>query len=414
MTWKIPELCEHTVAPPALQPLADAAEIEERLSSACVLAAPEARTLAALGNVMLRRGAYLDALEAYRSASDADPSDAPLAWMTGEIAHVLDASDTSVTYRTRALTLQRVFCDPLPVGSRTSVLLLLRDAAYSDNTPLELLLDRTRVAVHKYYVEGDAVPGLPDADVVMTAFGFAHAGMRAIHRAAVISPSINDPRKLPHIARETVPAWASHIGGLVAPPANIVLREDLRSVAFPVTMRPLDTHAGKGFALVMNLEDAEHHASRFPALQYYVGPFIDYRSSDGFYRKFRVIFVDGKPFAYHYAVSLDWMVHYQSAPMQHVPAFREEEALFLEAPQSVVPEWEPIMRGIARAVDMEYFGIDAAVLKDGRIVLFEADAAMLVHDEDARGIFAYKRPYVARIREALHTLIERRKRQRIP
>ena len=69
------------------------------------------------------------------------------------------------------------------------------------------------------------------------------------------------------------------------------------------------------------------------------------------------------------------------------------------------------MPEIARAVGLDYFGIDATVLPDGRLAVFEADAAMLVHDEDARDVFAYKRPFVAHIREALHATIASRIRR---
>jgi glutathione synthase/RimK-type ligase-like ATP-grasp enzyme len=414
MSFNLPELHEHTVAPPALPPIEGGTEIELALSDACRRAPVSARTLAALGNVLVRRGAYLDALEAYRSASDLDPADAPLAWMCAEIAHVLDARDTSVQYRARALAVQRVFPDPLPVGSRIPVLLLLRDAPYSDNTPLELLLDRKRVAVHKYYVEGDAAPALPHADVVMTAFGYAHGAHNAIERAALLSPAVNDSRALVRTAREHVQAWAATIDGVVAAQSAVYSGAQLIGHPLPVTIRPLDTHAGHGLALIAEADDLAAHLERFPAERYYVAPFIEYRSDDGLYRKFRVIFVDGEAYPYHYAMSLHWMVHYQSAPMEHVEAFREEEALFLNDPQRVVPRWKQTMREIADAVGLDYFGIDAGVLPDGRVVIFEADAAMLVHDEDARGVFAYKRPYVARIREALHELIARRTPQRTP
>ena len=408
----LPEPEEHTVAPPALGALARADELERALSAACGIHPPKARTLAALGNAMLRRGAYLDALEAYRSASDLDPSDAPLAWMCAEIAYVLDNTETSVRYRARALGRQRLFLDPLPVGDRTPVLLLLRDAPYSVNTPLELVLDRSRVAIHKLYVEGEAAMPLPDVDAVFTAFGFAHAAGRAVANAARFTDTINDPHALERTSREAVGAWANSIAGIRAPACEIVTQSDLGRVTLPATIRPIDTHAGDGFALIASREELDLWIERSPADAYYVAPFIDYRSADGFYRKFRAIFVDGVAYPYHHATSLHWMVHYKTAPMQSVSAFREEEARFLADPAAFVPQWERVMPEIARTVGLDYFGIDAAAMPSGDLVLFEADAAMLVHDEDARGVFAFKRPYVARIREALHALIARRTRRR--
>ncbi|MGA8839091.1 MAG: tetratricopeptide repeat protein, partial [Candidatus Aquilonibacter sp.] len=159
---RFPQLGEHSVVPPALAPFRGIDDAQRELTARCSAGNASALDFAMLGNVMVRRGRYVDALEAYRVASDLDPSAALAHWACAEIAHVLDDVQTSREYRARALALQRVYPDPLPVGNRTPILVLLRDAPYSVNAPLELVLDRSRLAIHKYYVEGDANPGLPD------------------------------------------------------------------------------------------------------------------------------------------------------------------------------------------------------------------------------------------------------------
>jgi tetratricopeptide (TPR) repeat protein len=406
MIPSVPELNEHTVAPPALRPLDGQRELEARLSEICRLPSARPRALATLGNVLLRRGAYVDALEAYRSAAQLDPSDAPVHWMCAEVAHVLGDAETSDTFRKRALAQQRVYPDPMPLDGRTAVLLLLRDIPYSTNTPLELILDRKRIAVHKYYLEGTTDVELPAYDVVFTGFGAARAASHAIARAADFAgAAINDPRRLPGTGREALARTLEGIDGVVAPEVTIVPAGDVRSIARPALVRPVDTHAGEGLVHAVDGEDLARLIERHPAQAYYRSSFVDYRSADGYYRKFRVIFVGDRAFPYHLAISPHWMVHYQTAPMEDDPALRAQEAAFLDAPQTLVPRWSEIMSSIARAVGLDYFGIDAAVLPDGTVFVFEADAAMLVHDEDARGPFAYKRPHVARIREALHELI---------
>ncbi|HTU71353.1 MAG TPA: tetratricopeptide repeat protein [Candidatus Baltobacteraceae bacterium] len=405
---RFPELGEHTVAPPALRPFSGISEAERELS-VCCRAAPAPRTYAMLGNVLVREGRYVDALEAYRSAAELDPSDASAHWACAEIAHVLDDLATSRFHRTCALTLRRVYPDPLPVGSRTPILLLLRDAPYSVNTPLELILDRSRVAVHKYYVEEDAEPTLPLFALAFCAFGAAEAAAPAIRRVAALtaraSAAFNDPALLNGTAREALAHTLDGIDGVLAAQASVVTREQSGSIAIPALVRPVDTHAGDGLAYLTDAADLERHLARFAAARYHVGRFIEYRSADGFYRKFRAIFVDGVAYPYHLAIAPQWSVHYQTSPMRESPALRAEERAFLEAPERVVPAWNRLMPQIARAIGLDYFGIDATVLPDGRLFVFEADAGMLVHDEDARDVFAYKRPHVARIREALHAAI---------
>jgi len=39
---------------------------------------------------------------------------------------------------------------------------------------------------------------------------------------------------------------------------------------------------------------------------------------------------------------------------------------------------------------LDYMGIDCAELPDGRLLLFEADTAMIVHAMDPPDLFAYK------------------------
>lgn len=409
---RFPELNEHSVAPPALLPFRGIDQAEHEISAICAGEAAPAAAFALLGNVMVREGRYVDALEAYRSAADLDPSDARANWACGEIAHVLDDRQTSQTYRARALALQRVYLDPMPVGSRTPILLLLRDAAYSENTPIELLLDRSRVAVHKYYVGGEANPALPPYALAFCAFGSAYGADEAPRRAASViaraNAHINDPLRLAGIARESQSATFSGIDGVVTASSIVVEQAEADRIPLPALVRPVDTHRGEGFAFLTDEEALRMHLARHPAERYYRSNFVETRGPDGLYRKFRVIFVDGVAFAYHLAIAPQWMVHYQSSPMRESPALRDEERAFLDDPEQLVPAWHRVMPQIARAVGLDYFGIDATVLPDGQLVVFEADAAMLVHDEDPRDVFAYKRPYVARIRQALHEAIANR------
>ncbi|MGB6061315.1 MAG: hypothetical protein WBG27_06430 [Candidatus Aquilonibacter sp.] len=409
---RFPQLGEHSVVPPALAPFRGIDDAQRELTARCSAGNASALDFAMLGNVMVRRGRYVDALEAYRVASDLDPSAALAHWACAEIAHVLDDVQTSREYRARALALQRVYPDPLPVGNRTPILVLLRDAPYSVNAPLELVLDRSRLAIHKYYVEGDANPGLPDFALAFCAFGAAEGARDATRRAAVFlagtGRALNDPVRLEGTARESLERTLGGIDGVVAPGATIATRAQVQSIALPALVRPIDTHAGDGFAYLAEAQELNRHLLRFPAERYYISQFLDYRSSDGLYRKFRVIFVDGVAYPYHLAIAAHWMVHYQSSPMGESRALRDEERRFLEAPERLVPSWDRVMPEIARAVGLDYFGIDATVLPDGRLAVFEADAAMLVHDEGARDVFAYKRPFVTHIREALHAAIASR------
>ncbi len=408
---RAPQLNEHTVAPPARLAFPGLPALADELSQLCREGAADAPVQAALGDVLVRRGLYLDAMEAYKSAAALDPSFAQAHLAASELAYILRDEETSAAHRSAALALARVYPDPLPVADRLPILLLLRDAPYAVNTPLEVLLDRSRVAIHKLYVAASGDQKLPAFACAFAAFGYARDGAAAAACALLDRTGasfVNDPARFASQARETLPNTLTGIAGVSAVATERVAREHLACGSQPQLVRPADSQAGDGLALVDSAETIEAHVRRFPATEYHVTPFVEYRGADGYYRKYRIIFVDGVAFPYHLAISPRWMVHYQSSPMREHDWMRDEEAAFLEAPAHVIPNWDAAMPAIARAVGLDYFGIDAGVLPDGSLVVFEADSGLLVHDEDPNDVWAFKRPYVARIREAVHALIEGR------
>jgi len=389
------------------------ATIAAELTQWCREGVADAAVQAALANILVREGRYLDAVEAYRSASLLDATFAPAHLAASELAYILRDEETSASARASALAIARVYPDPLPVGDRLPLLLLLRDAPYAVNAPLELLLDRSRVAIHKYYVSEPNESELPAFACTFAAFGYARDGAAQAARAFLDRtgvPSINDPARFALEARETLPGALSGIPGVSVVATQRVARENLAAGPRPLLVRPADSQAGEGLALVDSAQTLADHLQRFPASEYHVTPFVEYRNADGYYRKYRIIFVDGVAYPYHLAISPRWMVHYQSSPMREYDWMRAEETSFLETPSHAVPAWDALP-AIARALDLDYFGIDATVLADGSLLVFEGDSGLLVHDEDSSDVWAFKRPHVARIREALHALIEGRAKQ---
>ena len=148
-----------------------------------------------------------------------------------------------------------------------------------------------------------------------------------------------------------------------------------------------------------------------PDANYYLIEYIDYRSDDGFFRKYRVIFIDGEILPYHLAIHDDWKVHHFRTDMANHAWMRLEEERFLENIGGVFnAAQQDALRAMARATELDYGGIDCGIDRDGRIVVFEANASMLVHDEK-NAVFAYKNPYIARIKHAFDAMLSRRRRR---
>jgi hypothetical protein len=148
-------------------------------------------------------------------------------------------------------------------------------------------------------------------------------------------------------------------------------------------------------------------AARLDGRPRYLTAYRDYRSSDGLYRKYRVFFVDRKPYPYHLAASRDWLVHYQTSLTPARPELIAEERRFLEDPEAALglSAWRAIGE-VGRRMDLDFAGVDFAVLLGGEALLFEANAAMLAHPEPPDGPLAHKSPFVTRIFEAFWARLE--------
>jgi hypothetical protein len=176
------------------------------------------------------------------------------------------------------------------------------------------------------------------------------------------------------------------------------------ALSFPVVARPIGSHGGQGVVLIATPEEL----ALLEPTPRYVTPYHDYRSADGLFRKYRVIFVDRVPYPYHLAISQDWLVHYFSADMATDEAKRTEEAFFLGQPERCLgaPAWVAL-KAIGQRLDLDYAGADFALLADGSVLLFEANATMLAHLADDPVLFAYKHQVLPALFEAFHRMVNR-------
>ncbi|MDQ2865924.1 MAG: hypothetical protein M3R51_06825 [Candidatus Eremiobacteraeota bacterium] len=402
-------LSHHAIAPPALQPFDGLDDAMREVAEAIGNDPTRSELHAAIGNGFIRRTRYLEAMAAYRAALDSDPSNAPARLALSELMSI--AGDPGCLLQLQeALRQRRVYADS-SVAEKPTALLLLRDAPYSTNAPLDLIVDRSEIAMHRCYVQEDDCTALPPFDVIFCAFGYARAAQKAIDRAECFAercgvPTINEPAKLIACARENLSKTLQCVTGISVPEVSVCAPSEVL-VRGTTLVRPVDTHAGMGLALVGSAQEFLAHHARWDAAYYHVAPFIDYASADGYYRKYRIALVDGAAYPYHLAISPRWMVHYRNAPMAQHEWMREEEAAFLADPHRVFPEWA-VFAQVAKAIGLDYVGVDCAQLLDGSMLIFEADPAMLFHDEDPAGVFAYKRACVAEIRRALTAMMVER------
>ncbi|HEX4180117.1 MAG TPA: tetratricopeptide repeat protein [Caulobacteraceae bacterium] len=340
-----------------------------------------------------------------------------LASMLAERGDLVEAK----AHRDAAYGRQNLFVETAP-DPRRRVLIL--STAESGNVPFKYLLPReryTRINWIVEYADEGQVAGLPAYDVVFNAIGDPDlAGPTEAPVARFLetcaAPVFNDPVAVLRTFRHQTPELLAGLAGVTAPRTVRLAAEDVSrmgltaavtaaNLTWPVMIRPIGSHGGQGLIRVDSA--AELILAKVPAGQdLYLTAFHDFRSLDGGWRKYRIIFVDRVPYPYHLAISNRWLVHHGTADMLKRPERLAEELRFLEDPEAAIgaAAMEAVAQ-IGQRLNLDYCGVDFSVLPNGAVLVFEANANMLVHPEAADSPLAPKNPYVKRILDAVEAMI---------
>jgi Flp pilus assembly protein TadD len=360
----------------------------------------------------------------YRAALRIDPDLVAAHQNLAAILETAGRADEAQRHRDAAFSRQNLFVEAAPAAARA---VLILSASGPGNVPVEFLFPRgttTRITWVIDYAGDGQSDKLPPFDLVFNAVGdpdMARSPPAEIARflARCDKPILNPPAGVARTRRDLLPDLLAGIDGTVVPPVARLAREDMQPSAraaaidaaglrLPLLLRPIGSHGGKGVVLAATpdeLRDADPGA----ADAFYVTAYRDYRSADGHYRKYRVIFVDRTPLPYHLAISPHWLVHYFTADMLAAPWKREEERLFLEDPALTLGTKAMAALGaIGARLDLDFCGIDFSLLSDGRILVFEANATMLAHLADSPEQFPYKHLHVPKIFAAFDAMVARR------
>jgi tetratricopeptide (TPR) repeat protein len=307
---------------------------------------------------------------------------------------------------------------------RRNVLVLCRPSRA--NTPFRNLLPErvnSLIIWRIDYAMDAQQAALPPYDLAFYAVGNADWDQECLDRAASFMrwnsrPLLNSPERVARTRRDRAPELLAGIPDVVAAPVVRLSRDEVRAgglrarleregLGWPVIVRPFGTQGGDGMVVVETAQDLE--AMSFEdAEYYYVMRYWDYRSGDGYYRKYRTVFVDRRPYHYHLAISKKWLVHYFSADMLAEPWKREEERRFLERPETALgARAAAAVAAIGERLDMDYAGVDYTLLPEGRVLVFEANATMSVYFPQEPE-YAYKTAHVQAILTGFEEMMERR------
>jgi glutathione synthase/RimK-type ligase-like ATP-grasp enzyme len=353
--------------------------------------------------------------------AQAHPDDAN-AWLDASfVLQLLGQRAAGLEVQRHALAVRSLYALPAPARMPAMRLLVLMGPGdFMANTPIEFLLQASNVAAHVQYVTPDLpLPEqVPDHDVLFVAIAQSDANGPLLRDVAQMlagwpRPVVNRPERIAHLSRDGVCATLDGVPGTLVPRTvrmNRAAVMQLTDVGCPVIVRPVDSHAGTDLQKVDDTATLRDYVTAHPAGEFYLAPFVDYSGPDGQFRKYRVVLVDGKPFICHLAISSHWMVHYLNAGMDDSAVKRAEEAAGMAAfDEGFARRHAAALAEIDARIGLPWLGIDCAETRDGRLLIFEVDNAMVVHAMDDPGRYPYKGPVMDRVFGAFEAMLRSRR-----
>jgi tetratricopeptide (TPR) repeat protein len=208
---------------------------------------------------------------------------------------------------------------------------------------------------------------------------------------AIGVPVINRPELAAGFTRQMNAQRLRHIPGLIVPRVSRFNRHVERlaeliaaieeQFAYPFIIRTPSEHNSANMTLVRGRESLRELLMRAAFPQFYVIQYAGAPRRDGYYRRIRAAFLEGKPLIMRADYSDDWIVRSRS----YVPAeiYRDRPDLLahanaiIEDPVGVLgARAMTTVAAVGRALPLDIFGMDFDVDEQGRVVFFEANPSM--------------------------------------
>lgn len=308
-------------------------------------------------------------------------------------------------------------------GTEPPVPVLLLVSSGGGNIPTDPFLDDqtflTSVIVADYL---EPATPLPPHALVFNAIGDADRCAPALEAAVQLmartgAPMINRPSAVLRTGRIANAERLRAIAGVRAPltasvPRALLAAPDAAAglaahgFSFPLLLRSPGFHTGRNFVKIDSAAALSAALATLPGDELLVIEYLDARGADGNARKYRAMLIDGRIYPLHLAVSRQWKVHYFTSDMKERPDHRGEEAAFLADMRKVLgPRAMTGLEQIARTLGLDYGGIDFGLDGNGDLLLFEANATMVIVRPEDDERWAYRQTAVDRILRAVTAMI---------
>jgi tetratricopeptide (TPR) repeat protein len=346
-------------------------------------------------------GAELNrALEHYRAALRIDAAFAPAHRGAANVYERLGNAEAAAHHRNRAGSAASFTVVPYR-GAYPAIPVLLLRSRLGGNVDTDLLLDDRLFSTSSLFAEeADPLEPLPSHALVFNAVGDAELSARALDDADRLltgtgAAVVNAPDNVRASGRVANALRMGSLEGVIAPRTTAFPREQLagddaasvleqHGFRWPLLLRAPGYHTGHHFVKVERPSDIHNVLEILPGKEVMAIEFLDARGIDGNARKYCVIAIDGELFPLHLAISPEWKVDYFSTE-RDLPKFRaEEEGFLIDMRATLGTKVLEALARIASTLGLDYAGIDFALDANRNVLLFEANATMLVDAPDGR------------------------------
>ena len=351
------------------------------------------------------------------------------------IAQLLGDKQMGLAVQDEVLAFHQLFRSPCSLEKpKLQVLALAAAMDMGGNTPIEFLLEHSGIELQTLYVvDGIELPTpLPEHDVAIVIASDSEECRQALRKIESAAsrwprPLLNPPHLVGNLDRDKLHRLLHGIEGLDIPATEAASRAQLSGVAetslpladiadglaFPIIIRPRGSHAGTGLAKIDDRSALGGYLAERPEVEFFVSRFVDYANADGLFRKYRIVFVDGRSYACHMAIADRWDIWYLNAGMAFSDEKRAEEADFMRGFDEIFAvRHRRALAAMAERVGLDYFTVDCAVNNSGELLIFEADNTAVVHNMDSPELFPYKPRQMNKIFDAFAAMLSRHAKAR--
>ena len=171
-------------------------------------------------------------------------------------------------------------------------------------------------------------------------------------------------------------------------------------------MRPCGSHQSEGLQLICAENEIDKlHKYAFDGREFYITKFVENKHGDGFYKKARIVIIEGEIFARHYISHPSWLVEGQI----HFDYMKKHEnTKIIEA--SFLNNFRKILGDAAikdlfkiyEEVGLNFLSFDLDIMKDGKLLIFEINLAQNIFLEIDMENFGYMKESADKIKAALN------------